>query len=151
MQLKHPCTSVYIGFHGALSRYFLSYNSILVLVADTLFLAFSLTGRPTLRELLKFTRADKRKINIAEEIADEYKMFGTFLLEDDTGQKVRSMEIKHHFDPSKINTQILEEWIKGKGKQPLTWGTLIEVLREIELTTLANDISTIKCDMKSIL
>lgn len=120
------------------------------MVADTLFLAFSLTGRPTLPELLRFTRADKRKINIAEEIGDEYKMFGTFLLEDETGQKVRSMEIKHHFDPSKINTQILEEWIKGKGKQPLTWGTLVEVLREIELTTLANDISTVKWNMKSI-
>ena len=119
-------------------------------MADTLFLAFSLTGRPTLPELLKFTLADKRNINIAEEIGDEYKTFGILLLEDETGQKVRSMEIKHHFDPSNINTQILEEWIKGKGK-PLTWDTLTEVLCDTKLTTIATDIKTIKCDMKSIL
>ena len=120
-------------------------------MADTLFLAFSLTGRPTLPELLTFTRADKKRINIAKEIGVEYKHFGTLLLEDENGQKVTSMETKHHYDPYKINTLILEEWLNGKGKQPVTWATLIKVLCDTELTTLANEISTIKCPNSDVM
>ena len=55
------------------------------------------------------------------------------------------MESKHQSDPSKINMQILEEWLNGSGEQPVTWATLIEVLRDSDLSTLANDISTVKC------
>lgn len=118
------------------------------MVADILFLACSFTGRPTLPELLRFTCADEKKekkINIAKQIGDEYKTFGTLLLNDDNGKKVTSMESRHQSDPSKINMLILEEWLNGGGKQPVTWATLIEVLRDSDLSTLANDISTVKC------
>lgn len=108
------------------------------------FLACSLTGSPTLPELLKFTCAGKT-INIVKEIGNKYKYFGTFLLEDNYGQKVTSMESQHHSDSSKINTLILEEWLNGRGKQPVTWATLVEVLRDTELFNLANDISMVKC------
>ena len=114
-------------------------------MADTFYLAYSLAGKPTLPELLRFSLADEKRINIAKEIGDEYKCFGTLLLEDETGQKVKNMESKHHSDPSKINTLILEEWLNGKGKKPVTWAILVEVLRDIELSTLANNINTIKC------
>ena len=118
---------------------------ILVLVADiSSFLACSLTGSPTLPELLKFTCADKT-INIVTEIGNKYEYFGTFLLEDNYGQRVTSMESQHHSDSSKINTQILEEWLNGRGKQPVTWATLVEVLCDAELFNLANDISRVKC------
>jgi len=33
----------------------------------------------------------------------------------------------------------------GRGKQPVTWTTLIEVLHHIELFNLAGDIRTSKC------
>ena len=115
------------------------------MVADILFLACSFTGRPTLPELLRLTCADEKKINIAKQIGDEYKTFGTLLLNDDNGKKVTSMESRHQSDPSKINMLILEEWLNGSGEQPVTWATLIEVLRDSDLSTLANDISTVKC------
>jgi len=118
---------------------------ILVLVADLSFLAGSLTGDPTLPQLLKFTCADNKWINIAKEIGNRYKYFGTHLLEDKYGQKVKSMESKHHSDPSEINLLILEEWLNGRGKQPVTWATLIEVLHDSELPILANKISTVLC------
>ena len=114
-------------------------------MADTFYLAFSLAGKPTLPELLRFSLADEKRINIAKEIGDEYKCFGTLLLEDETGEKVKNMESEHHSDPSKINTLILEEWLNGKGKKPVTWAILVEVLHDTELSTLANNISTIKC------
>ena len=40
--------------------------------------------------------------------------------------------------------EILEEWIAGRGKCPVTWNTLIEVLHDIELSTLAREIAAVK-------
>ena len=46
----------------------------------------------------------------------------------------------HHVDAAKINIQIFRKWIEGKGKLPVEWSTLIEVLKNIELVQLANEI-----------
>ena len=84
-------------------------------------------------------------INIPVEIATKYVQFGTFLLDDRNGSRVKSMAHKHCNDAKEINKEILQEWLSGRGKQPVTWATLVEVLRDIELTTLASDIEAIKC------
>jgi len=99
-------------------------------------------GKPTLPELLSFRSAGNR-INIATEVATKYVQFGTILLQDTTGERVRNMAHKHLNDPERINTDILQEWLTGKGKLPVTWATLVEVLNDIELSTLADSISTV--------
>ena len=43
-----------------------------------------------------------------------------------------------------INAEILREWATGRGKKPVTWKTLTEVLRDIELCTLASEIEAVK-------
>ena len=43
-----------------------------------------------------------------------------------------------------INKEILEQWIAGRGKHPVTWKTLTEVLHDIELNMLAEEIEAIK-------
>ena len=47
--------------------------------------------------------------------------------------------------PVQINTDILNKWLTGRGKQPVTWAALVEALNNIELSTLAGDIRTSKC------
>ena len=96
--------------------------------------------KPTLPELLKFMCTDKRVINIPEEIATKYAQFGAFLLDDRTGSRVEIMARKHHYDAKQINTEILQEWLTGRGKQPVTWTTLVNVLHNIELSTLAGEV-----------
>ena len=54
------------------------------------------------------------------------------------------MEVEYRRNAERINTEILWEWIAGRGKKPVTWGTLIEVLRDIELCTLASEIAAVK-------
>ena len=44
----------------------------------------------------------------------------------------------------RINTEILREWVTGRGKKPVTWETLTEVLRDIELCALASEIEAVK-------
>jgi len=79
------------------------------------------------------------------EVATKYVQFGTFLLDDRNGSRVKIMARKHHYDTEQINIEILQEWLTGRGKRPVTWATLVEVLHDIELSTLAGDISTSKC------
>ena len=71
--------------------------------------------------------------------------FGTCLLDDSTGAKIKNLEHQHQRHAEHINTAILQQWLNGRGKQPVTWATLVEVLRDIELYTLADDIEAVKC------
>ena len=102
-------------------------------------------NKPTLPELLKFTCIDGKVLNIPVEIATKYVQFGTFLLDDPNGSRVKIMARKYQHDAEQINTEIVQEWLTGKGKQPMTWATLVEVLRDVELSTLAGDIEAVKC------
>ena len=99
----------------------------------------SVADRPTLLLLLSLSCAKKR-VNIPVEVGTKYIEFGTFLLQDKSGAKVKNLEHKYQRDAERINTEILREWLNGEGKQPVTWATFIEVLRDIELSSLAKDI-----------
>ena len=86
----------------------------------------------------------ERTINIPREIGSNYSQFGILLLNDPNGTRVSNIEDKHRGDAVQINTEILREWATGRGKQPVTWETLIEVLRNIGFGTLASEIEVIK-------
>lgn len=101
--------------------------------------------KPTLPTLVTFSCIDGRVINIPEEIATKYYQFGTLLLDDRYGSRVESITHKHHRDPENINTEILREWLNGRGKHPVTWVTLVEVLQDIKLYTLARNIEDVMC------
>ena len=109
--------------------------------------AHNLGTRPNLLELLQFTCTDGGKINIPVEISTRHMKFGTLLLDDRNGSRVRNLVYEHHYKVEEINTAILQEWVIGKGKQPVTWETLVEVLRNIELSTLAGEIEAVKCQV----
>ena len=83
-------------------------------------------------------------INIPQEIGSNYYYFGIQLLDDPNGTRVLNMERRHREDAERINTEILQEWATGRGKKPVTWETLIIVLRDIELSTLASEIEEVK-------
>jgi len=96
-------------------------------------------------ELWTFTCADNTKVCIVKEIGTEYEQFGNLLLQDKTGQSVKNIAHMYANDPKRINAEILQQWLAGMGKQPVTWATLVEVLRDIGLSTLADGISTVQC------
>ena len=84
------------------------------------------------------------RINIPQEISTNYSQFGIFLLNDPNGMRVHTIEHKHRGDALQINTEILQEWATGKGKKPVTWKTLVEVLYNVGLCTLADEIGEVK-------
>ena len=44
-----------------------------------------------------------------------------------------------HPEAINVNFEILQRWVQGKGKLPVEWATLIEVLRDIKLSELAHE------------
>jgi hypothetical protein len=83
------------------------------------------------------------KVNLADKIGVSYFKFGVLLLEDD-GDQIVAIEKEQMKKASDINLEILRLWLKGKGKQPVTWATLVTVLQDIGLDKLAKDIETVK-------
>ena len=47
-------------------------------------------------------------------------------------------------DAEQINMEVLQQWINGRGKHPVTWKTLTQVLCDIELSRLAREIEAAK-------
>ena len=107
--------------------------------------------KPSIQELLRFTRANGRVINIPVEIGCKYVQCGTFLLNDRTGSRVKIIAHKYLNDGELINTEILQQWLIGGGKQPVTWATLVEVLRDVGLSTLAYEIEAVKCSASELI
>ena len=84
---------------------------------------------PSLPELFQF--------KVPQHVGVNYKIFGTFLLDDKTGSRVDNIKKTCFGDPEDIVAKILQEWITGKGKA-LSWEMLIKTLRDCELTVLAD-------------
>ena len=79
-------------------------------------------------------------MNLADEIGAHYFNFGIQLLVDDTGAQTSAIERSCFLVAEDINCKIFRKWLEGKGRQPVTWGTLVQLLDDIDLRTLAKQI-----------
>lgn len=83
-----------------------------------------------------------RYVDIAGKIGTDYKHFRTLLLNDNDGSKVNNIEMSKRGDPVGITAEILEQWLQGRGRMPVTWQTLIKCLRDMKMIVLADDIES---------
>ena len=49
----------------------------------------------------------------------------------------------NHLQSVNACRNVLIEWLEGKSRQPITWETLIEVLKEVDLSELAKSVQEI--------
>ena len=98
--------------------------------------------RPTLQQLICF-KTRSGNINVLEQIGTHYRELGILLLDDNTGAVTEAIIIKHNRDATTINHEIFQRWIQGKGKLPVEWSTLVELLKDIGLVQLARDMEQI--------
>ena len=82
-------------------------------------------------------------LEIPEGVGDKYYKFGIKLLADKTGSQMGIIESDCREKVEKILQRILREWLEGKGL-PVTWESLIQTLRDIRLSVLADKIETSK-------
>ena len=57
--------------------------------------------------------------------------------------KVHIIEMKTHGDPVDITVEILQQWLQGRGRRPVTWQTLIKCLRDTDLNVLADNMESL--------
>ena len=94
-------------------------------------------SRPTLPQLMR--------LQIPEKVCPRYKIFGTLLLQDDTGTQIECLErASNYLHPDDIVIDILKKWLQ-KESTPVTWDNLIRVLRDCGLKPLA------KCVQKEMI
>ena len=96
-----------------------------------------------LKELICFPTL-KGKVNLADEIGCSYWKFGVLLLDDDSGKRISAIELEYRHNAERIVCRVFQLWLEGKGKQPVTWSTLVTVLQDIDLNLLAKCISDVK-------
>ena len=101
-------------------------------------------GVPTLREFIKFPM-EAGKVNLAQAIGTKYIYFGVLLLEDENGDHTRAIASELDKRAEDINAEIFRLWVKGEGLKPVSWATLVGVLQDMGLDTLARDIEHTKC------
>ena len=82
----------------------------------------------------------KRNINIPNKIGADYSSFGISLLKDETGGHVKAIQKELRGVPVDITTRILNNWLEGKGVE-VSWKSLVKVLNDIGLKTLAEEIN----------
>lgn len=79
-------------------------------------------------------------VRIIDTIGAQYQELGTYLLNDKYGQKLNKIKDAHK-DAKVVCHEIFREWLAGKGKEMLTWKTLVYALGEhSQLKSLADDI-----------
>jgi GTPase SAR1 family protein len=86
--------------------------------------------KPTLPQLMR--------LQIPEKVGVNYKKFGTYILNDNEGWQVANMEACSS-NPENIVYEILKKWLQEM-PTPVTWGNLIQMLRQTELNKLADDV-----------
>ena len=79
-------------------------------------------------------------IDIAAKIGTDYELFGTFLLQDDDGNKVKNIERSERGDPLRITVEILRQWLQGNGKLPVNWQMLVQCLQDSNLNVVSESI-----------
>ena len=80
------------------------------------------------------------KVDLTKEVGTKYLQFGILLLEDQTGAHISALERELMKNAQDINYRVFQEWLHGKGRQPVSWETLISVLEDIGLNQLAKSI-----------
>ena len=70
----------------------------------------------------------------------DFQPFGRCLLDDPNGVKLANIYATERGHPTKINDRVFSEWVVGRGKRPVTWRSLLECLREVELFETMKDL-----------
>ena len=79
------------------------------------------------------------ELDIHKDVGPNYKIFGTFLLRDQTGMVVEGIRDCYR-TPQNITLQILQEWLIGRGES-ITWQSLVQALRSSDLNVLADRVA----------
>ena len=143
---QRPKFHLFLFFKLKSEYAFLKYLGVCGTISDLLvFFNFIPASPPTIPDLLHLSLADGRSVNLLQEVGTKYKPFGTLLLKDSTGSKMAAIEHTLGRNVQDINHRIVQDWLGGGGKTPVSWGSLVVVLQDVGMQVLAEAVRGVKC------
>ena len=100
----------------------------------------AMSDKPTLPLLQHFKTPSGGFINIIQRIGESSHTLGIFLLNDMYGDITVNIEHQYRHEQWRITEEIFRKWLEGTGRRPKSWATLVTVLREMQITSLAHEI-----------
>ena len=89
-------------------------------------------------QLQRFVGVGGRPVRVMENVCADWEELSLAL--HFHGGVIRAMERNQHFQVGAACLTILQRWLDGEGRQPVTWETLIGCLEDIGHCTLASDL-----------
>ena len=86
-------------------------------------------------------------MDLAIETGTDYEKFGTLLLEDKKGNKVKNIKVSERGDPVDITVEILKQWERERASYTQT---LVTCLRATTLNALADNMKRSSSNYKDL-
>ena len=99
----------------------------------------AISDKPTLPQLQHLKIPSGDAINIIQRIAEKITTLGIGLLNDTYGDITANIEAQYRHDQCRMAKEIFRKWLEGTGRTPQTWATLVTVLREMQMGSLADE------------
>ena len=85
------------------------------------------------------------RINIINKVSPRWSEFAVQLDFDNDGTTMQMIRERCYPDPEDCCKEMMREWLSGKGRQPVTWELLVEILKDCELEVLAKQVEEAVC------
>ena len=96
--------------------------------------------QPTIKQLTLLKSSCGQRLEIIKTIAPKWKKFGIHFDFDEQGHTLDIIGKNHSLDSTECCTEMMKKWLEGMGRQPATWATLIELLKDAEYNDLAHQV-----------
>ena len=79
-------------------------------------------------------------INIIQQVAPHWQDFAMSLDFDANGTTMQTIEQKNRGDPEACCREMMQLWLRGRGRQPATFKLLVDILHDCNLIVLAQQV-----------
>ena len=76
-------------------------------------------------------------------MAPFWRDLGVLLDFDDNGTELDIIAKEHPLDPKACCRAMFQHWLKGNGITPCSWRTIVELIKDADQETLADEIETL--------
>ena len=93
---------------------------------------------PELKELLLLECSDGKELRIIDRVTHIWKNIAITL--GFSRVRIKGIEMSCHYQPKDATLEMFKQWLKGAHSQlkPATWSTLIQSLKDVKLTQIAD-------------
>jgi len=93
---------------------------------------------PQMWQLQKFVGVHGRTVSVVDDVCADWEKLALAL--QFRGGVIRAVERSQHFQVEGACLTILQRWLDGEGRKPVTWETLIDYLEDIKHSSLGSDL-----------